>query len=185
MSGWRQRFHRYSTRLYGPGPYTTWLSWIGDQRIAIGSVPTASTLPRLVEGGVTHIVNCRSMTQTWLSQDLAVERALLGPSRVVHAPMWDSGRLQPPHLWSTAAYFAARVLTDDPAAGVLIHCQQGRRRSIMVAYAILRLRGHRPDQAAALISRHRTEAQLVELYTTSVERWLAAGANPVGRLRLR
>src|SRR5438552_9642572 len=114
LSGWRPRTHHYSTRLYGPSPHVTWLSWIGDHRIAVGSLPTAPTLPRLPENGITHIVNCRSTAQTWISQDLAVERALLGPSRVVHAPMWDSGQPQPPHLCSAAPHFAAQVLTDDP-----------------------------------------------------------------------
>jgi protein-tyrosine phosphatase len=182
---WRERCHRYSTRLYGPSRHTTWLSWLGDQRIAIGCLPTAATLPRLAESGVTHIVNCRSTTQTWISQDLAAERAMLGSARVVHAPMRDLGQPQPPRLWSAAADFAARVLADDPAAGVLVHCQQGRRRSIMVAYAVLRLRGHDPGQATALITRHRAEAVLVDAYTASVERWLASGARPVGPLRIR
>jgi protein-tyrosine phosphatase len=183
MSGLRQWCHRYSTHMYGPSRHTTWLSWIGDQRIAIGSLPTAVTLPRLPDNGVTHIINCRSTAQTWISQDLAVERALLGPARVVHAPMWDFGHPQPPRLWSAAACFAVQVLADDPTAGILIHCQQGRRRSIMLTYAVLRLRGHGPDQAAALITRHRMEAQIVETYTASVERWLATGADPIGPLR--
>jgi protein-tyrosine phosphatase len=157
MNDWRQRCHRYSTRVYGPSRHTTWLSWIGDERIAIGCLPTAATMPRLVVAGVTHIVNCRSTVQTWISQDLAVERALLGAPRVAHAPMWDSGRPRPQHLWSTAARFAAQALADDPTARVLIHCQQGRRRSVMVAYAVLRLRGRSPDEAIHLISTHRTE----------------------------
>jgi protein-tyrosine phosphatase len=185
MSGWRQRYHGYSTRLYGPSPHTTWLSWIGDERLAVGSLPTSATLPRLAEHGVTHVVNCRSTPQTWLSQDLAVERALLGPSRVAHAPMWDFGKPQPPRLWSSAAHFAAQVLVDDPAARVLVHCQQGRRRSILLTYAVLRLRGRSRDEATDLIARHRAEAELVDAYTASVERWLAAGAVPVGRLRVR
>jgi hypothetical protein len=185
VSGWRQQCHRYSTRLYGPSRSTTWLSWIGDQRLAIGSLPTAATLPRLIESGITHIANCRSIAQTWISQDLAVERALLGPSRVVHAPMWDFGRPQPPRLWSAAAHFVAQVLTEDPGALVLVHCQQGRRRSIMLTYAVLRLRGQSPDQATNLISGHRAEARHVDAYTTSVEHWLANGASPVGPLRLR
>ena len=90
-----------------------------------------------------------------------------------------------PRLWSAAAHFAASALADDPAVRVLVHCQQGRRRSIMLAYAVLRLRGHTPDQASGLISGHRVEARLVEAYTSSVERWLAAGARPVGPLRIR
>jgi protein-tyrosine phosphatase len=183
MNGLRRRCHQYSTRIYGPSKHTTRLSWIGDQRIAIGCLPTAATLPRLLDDGVTHIVNCRSTAQTWLSQDLAAERALLGPSRVAHAPMWDFGHPQPPHLWSAAAQFAAQVLTHDPNARVLVHCQQGRRRSIMLTYAVLRLRGHSPDPATNLISTHRAEAQLVDAYTTSVEQWLASGADPIGRLR--
>jgi protein-tyrosine phosphatase len=185
VSGWRQQCHRYSTRLYGPSRNTSRLSWIGDQRLAIGSLPTAATLPKLAESGITHIVNCRSIAQTWISQDLAVERALLGPSRVVHAPMWDFGRAQPPRLWSAAAHFVVQVLIDDAAARVLVHCQQGRRRSIMLTYAVLRLRGQSPDQATNLISSHRTEARLVAAYTTSVEHWLARGAIPVGPLRIR
>src|SRR5262245_2149199 len=130
MNRWRQRYHRYSTRLYGPSPDTGPLSWIGAERLAIGNLPTAATLSRLPESGVTHVINCRAIAQTWLSQDLAVERVLFGPSRVVHAPMWDSGRPQPPRLWSAAAHFAAQVLAEDPDARVLVHCQQGRRRSI-------------------------------------------------------
>ena len=176
------RWHRLSTRLYGP--YTSLLSWIGHERIAVGNLPTGSTLPRLPAEGVTHVVNCRSVPQTWISGDLAAERALFGGARVAHAPMVDLGRPQPPALWSAAALFAVQVLADDPDAGVLIHCQQGRRRSAMVAYAVLRRRGHAPEQAAALVTRHRAEAELVAAYTDSVERWLAAGAPPVGPLRL-
>ena len=185
MIDWRQQCHSYSTRVYRPSPQNTPLSWIGDQRIAVGSLPTAATLPTLTENGITHIVNCRSTAQTWISQDLAVERALLGPSRVVHAPMWDSGYPQPPHLWSAAALFAAQVLADDPTARVLIHCHQGRSRSILLTYAVLRLRGHSPDQATNLICRHRVQARIVDAYTSSVEQWLAAGAYPVGPLRIR
>ncbi|HEX6469485.1 MAG TPA: hypothetical protein VF069_10345 [Streptosporangiaceae bacterium] len=182
--GWRRRYHDYSTRLYGPGSHT-WLSWLGDERIAVGGLPTGVTLRKLPEQGITHVVNCRATPQTWVSQDLAVERALFGAARVIHAPMWDFGRPQPPRLWSGAARFAARVLTDDPAAHVFVHCQQGRRRSIMLSYAVLRLRGLDSDEAMTLITRHRVEADLLDAYADSVERWLAAGALPVGPLRVR
>jgi protein-tyrosine phosphatase len=148
------------------------MSWIGDERLAVGSVPTPTSLPLLVEAGVTHVVNCRARPQTWLSQDLALERLVFGRANVVHAPMWDSGRDQPPALWLAAARFAATTLEENPSARVLVHCQQGRRRSVMVAYAILRLRGHRPDRAAELIMNHRLEAELVATYRASVERWL-------------
>src|SRR5690349_2115938 len=108
VTGWRRRYHGWSTRVYGPDPAGVWLTWLGDERVAIGNLPTAATLVRLRDEGVTHVVNCRSVPQTWVSQDLAVERALFGAARVAHTPMWDSGRSQPPRLWSAAARFAVR-----------------------------------------------------------------------------
>jgi len=65
--------------------------------------------------------------------------------------MQDHGLRQPPAAWAAAACFAARVLEEQPQAGVLIHCTAGRRRSVMLAYAVLRLRGHDRTRAAALL----------------------------------
>ena len=45
----------------------------------------------------------------------------------------------------------------------------------MLAYAVLRLRGHDRTRAAALVLRYRAGAQLVPAYVRSVERWLANG----------
>jgi protein-tyrosine phosphatase len=106
------------------------------------------------------------------SGDLAAERAAFGPGRVAHAPMHDHGLPQRPARWSAAASFAAEALADQQAR-VLIHCSAGRRRSAMLTYAVLRLRGHAPGEAAALILTYRTEAELVPAYLSSVERWLA------------
>lgn len=173
MIGWRQRYYRYSTSVYGPSRHTSPLSWVGEERLAIGSLPTAATLYSLPALGVTHVVNCRSVTQTRISQDLAMERAVFGPSHVIHAPMWDFGRPQPPRQWAAGATFAAHALASDPDAAVLIHCHQGRRRSVMLAYAVLRIRGHTSEQATALIKRYRADATFVDAYLRSVEDWLA------------
>jgi protein-tyrosine phosphatase len=169
---------RRSIWLYGNEPYTSRLTWLGDERIAVGAVPSTASVVELPAHGVTHIVNCRARPQTMISRDLLVERALFGRSRVVAAPMWDHGRAQPPRLWSGAARFAARALDDDPEARVLIHCHQGRRRSVLVAYAVLRLRGLAPEDAARVILDHRREAELVPAYQTSVELWLSGTASP-------
>jgi protein-tyrosine phosphatase len=184
MANWRQAYYRLSTRLYRPNRHAARLSWVGAERIAIGNLPTAADLVTLPAQGITHVVNCRSRAQIWVSQDLAVERALFGRDRVVHVPLLDFGQAQHPRLWSAAARWAAAVLDDDPRARVLVHCHQGRRRSIMMTYAVLRLRGRTADEATDLISRHRAEAVLVTAYTRSVEAWLAAGAVPTGALRL-
>jgi hypothetical protein len=42
----------------------------------------------------------------------------------------------------------------------------------MVAYAVLRLRGHDRTQAADLVLRYRPQAELVPAYVRSVEHWL-------------
>ena len=158
----------------GPDAASPALTWIGDERIAISGVPSARTVARLAEQGVTHVVNCRPRAQVRWSGDLAAERAAFGSGRVAHAPMQDHGLPQRPAVWAAAACFAARVLDEQPQAGVLIHCSAGRHRSAMLAYAVLRLRGHDRTQAASLVLSYRTEAQLLPAYVRSVERWLAA-----------
>jgi protein-tyrosine phosphatase len=75
-------------------------------------------------------------------------------------------------VWAASACFAARVLDDQPQAGVLIRCSAGRRRSAILAYAVLRLRGYDRTRAAALVLRYRPQAQLVPAYVRSVERGL-------------
>jgi len=160
----------------GPGAAAPVLSWIGDERIAISGVPPARAVPGLAGQGVTHVVNCRPRAQVRWRGDLAAERAAFGPGRVARAPMRDHGLRQRPAVWAAAACFAARVLEDQPQAGVLIHCTAGRRRSAMVAYAVLRLRGHDRARAAALVLHYRAQAVLVPAYVRSVERWLATAA---------
>jgi protein-tyrosine phosphatase len=175
VRGWRADGPR-PRRVARFGPARAALSWIGDERIAISGVPPLPAMAHLAEQGVTHVVNCRPRVQVRWSGDLAAERAALGPGRVAHAPMQDHGLRQRPGAWAAAAHFAARLLDDQPDAGVLIHCTAGRRRSAMVAYAVLRLRGHDQTGAAALVLRYRPQAQLVPAYVRSVERWLARAA---------
>lgn len=169
----RRATHALSTRLYGPRDGCNGFTWVGDERIAIGALPVGTEVWNLGEHGFTHAVNCRATFQVIISQDLWAERRALGGDRVVHAPMWDHGRPQMAGVWGPAALFIARALDTDPEARALIHCQQGRRRSAMVAYAVLRLRGHSEADASRLILEHRLQAQVVPVYRAGVEAWLA------------
>lgn len=152
---------------------------MGGERVAIGSLPVGDAVTRLPSLGVTHVVNCRAQLQTQISHDLWAERQVFGADHVAHAPMWDRGRPQPARLWAPAARFAAAALEEDPRAAVLIHCQQGRRRSAMVAYAVLRLRGHDSAEAARLVLESRAPATLVPAYRASVEEWLRLIDDPL------
>lgn len=130
----------------------------------------------LVADGVTHVVNCRADLQVVISQDMWMEQRAFGHERVTHAAMWDNGKPKEPSRWEDATMFAVNTLQSDPDAKVLIHCQQGRRRSAMVAYAALRLRGHDSAEAARLVLNYRSVARIVPAYRTSVEKWLEAVA---------
>jgi len=174
--GWSARLRRCSVGLIMSDPHAAMLSWVGGERIAISGMPARGAVSRLAEEGVTHVVNCRARPQVKLSGDLTAERVAFGHGCVVHAPMWDLGLRQRPRLWAEAAAFAARVLAEDPHARVLIHCHWGRRRSAMLAYAVLRLRGHASDVAAQLVLNYRPQATLVPNYVRSVEGWLAASS---------
>ncbi|MFN8109039.1 MAG: hypothetical protein U0Y82_04230 [Thermoleophilia bacterium] len=170
--GPRALAHRVSTRLYGPRGGLAGYAWVPGERLAIGAIPVGPHVAALPEHGFTHAVVCRAGPQTVVSQDLWAARAVLGAGNVAHAPMWDHGNHQPPALWAPAARFAAETLRQDPDARVLIHCQQGRRRSVMVAYATLRLLGHDPETAARLVLETRPMGRLMPAYRESVERWL-------------
>ncbi len=174
----REIWFRFTNRVYGPGTKTRPWTWIADERIAVGSLPTPASLLLLQKEGVTHVVNCRAHLQTKFSQDLSAERQAFGAGHVVAAPMWDHGRHQPPDKWAEAAETAARWLDDDPDARVLIHCQRGRRRSMMVAYAVLRLRGRSPQVASKDLLSHRHEGRIVPSYAKAVEDWLATRPAP-------
>lgn len=181
----RDAWFRVTNRVYGPGTTTRPWTWIGDERIAVGSIPTPESLQELAREGVTHVVNCRARLQTHFNQDLSAERAVFGDRNVAVAPMWDHGRHQPPEKWARAAELAAGWLDDDPDARVLIHCQRGRRRSMFVAYAVLRLRGRSPEVAARELLIHRHEGRVVPTYRKAVEDWLATGVQPIHRDSMR
>lgn len=171
----RDLVRRFSNSLYRPVPQCRGHSWIGDERLAIGALPVLGDLAQAKREGVTHVINCRHDLQTIVSQDLWAEREMFGAENVDHASMWDNGRPKAPEVFARAARFGAEAL-EDPDARLLVHCQQGRRRSAMVAYAVLRLRGRSPEEAARVILTHRPVARIVPAYRASVEAWLASGA---------
>ncbi len=142
--------------------------------MAIGAMPVAGEILDLPAKEITHLVVCRATPQTIFSQDLWAARRVLGRDNVAHARMWDTGRPKPPEQWAGAALFAAEALMADPNAHVLVHCQQGRRRSVMVAYATLRLLGRSEIDAARGVIAARPMGRLVPAYRASVERWLAS-----------
>jgi protein-tyrosine phosphatase len=174
----RRSLGRISTRIYRPKRARRGFSWIGDERIAIGALPLDDDVEAWPAAGITHVVNCRAPLQNLISQDLWLERRTFGAGHVASASMWDNGGDHSPERWADAVRFAVAALESDPQARVLVHCQQGQRRSAMITYAVLRLRGHDEDEAARLVLTYRPVARLVPAYRLAVERWLAAENAP-------
>jgi predicted protein tyrosine phosphatase len=174
LPGARGSWHRVAGRIYGPRRGLNGFAWVPGERLAIGSLPSTAEILALPERGITDLVVCRATPQTVFSQDLWAARQVLGAGHVAHAAMWDNGRPKHPREFAAAAEFAARAVREDPEARVLVHCQQGRRRSVMVAYAALRLLGYSEDDAARAVLEARPMGRLVPAYRASVERWLEA-----------
>ena len=82
-------------RVPGPDAARWALSWIGDERIAISGVPPPTTVARLAEQGVTHVVNCRPRADVWWTGDLAAERAAFGPGPVAQHQRRRPGAVVP------------------------------------------------------------------------------------------
>lgn len=174
MNPVRRAVQRVSTKLYGPSEGLRGFTWVPRYpRLAIGSIPVGREAEDLPSKGVTHVVNCRKGLQNVISQDLWIEQQVLGADKVAHADMWDHGRPQQEESWVPAALFGAQALRDNPEARVLVHCQQGRRRSLFVAYAILRQMGFSEDDAAAAVLEARPRGHLVPAYRAGVEAWLS------------
>jgi len=174
VPGLRGLWHSIATRVYGPRHGLNGLAFVPGERVAIGAMPVGGEILDLPAKGITDLVVCRATPQTIFSQDLWAARRVLGRDHVAHAGMWDTGRPKPPEQWADAALFAAQALREDPNARVLVHCQQGRRRSVMVAYATLRLIGRSEVEAARGVIAARPMGRLVPAYRTSVERWLSS-----------
>lgn len=179
MNPLRLAVQRVSTRVYRPGAELRGFSWVpAFPRVAIGALPVGPEADALPSHGFTHVVNCRRSLQNVISQDLWIEQQVLGAGRVAHADMWDHGNPQDEDRWGPAVLFADQALRSDPDARVLVHCQQGRRRSLFVAYAVLRLQGFSADEAAGAVMAARPRGQLVPAYRDGVERWLEATRSP-------
>jgi hypothetical protein len=160
----------------GPGAVGPVLSWIGDERIAISGVPPPRAVAGLAGQGRDAGRQLPATGAGAVSGRTGGRACGLRPRAGRARADAGSRPAAAARRWAAAACFAARVLEDQPQAGVLIHCTAGRRRSAMVAYAVLRLRGHDPARAAALVLSYRTQAILVPAYVRSVERWLVAAA---------
>ena len=75
------------------------------------------------------------------------------------APTADDGTTKDGSWFAPAVDLALKAL-EDPTAKILVHCWLGVRRGPSMVYAILRARGHSPEEAAAMVLAVRPSAEL-------------------------
>jgi protein tyrosine phosphatase (PTP) superfamily phosphohydrolase (DUF442 family) len=121
------------------------LTWIADD-LAIGGRVLDDEWPAIAKAGIGAVVDCRAEARDPVE---LLERLGLA---FLHLPTPDSGSFTPEQVVAGATWVSARW---EAGQRVLVHCQAGKGRSVLIGGAALALRGVPPDEALALIRQKR------------------------------
>ncbi len=139
---------RLAIRLGIPLPDRLNMSWITPQ-LAVGGRILEADIPRLAKAGVTRVVDTRSEHMD--------DVAALGRYGIelLYLPTVDTAPLTIDQLVQGAEWVDAQLNADQR---VLIHCEHGVGRSVLLAAAALVGRGMGAHEAMRLIQRRRWQA---------------------------
>lgn len=137
-----------ATRLGIPLPDRLNLSWVTDH-IAVGGRIHAEDIKRLAAVGVGAVVDTRAEHQDDPAAMRACDIMLLG------LPTPDTYPLTVAQLMEGATWVNAQI---DAGRRVLIHCEHGVGRSVLLTAAALVQRGMGAHEAIDLIQRRRWQA---------------------------
>jgi len=119
-----------------------------------GGIATAQDVEKLINAGVTHIIDCRIEFD---DNDLLVQN-----SRIMHYlwnPVSDNGLPKPPSWFKGSLDFAMPALKDHTCK-VYAHCSAGVNRGPSTAYFLLRALGNSPAHAEQMIREARPQVGL-------------------------
>jgi glycosyltransferase involved in cell wall biosynthesis len=137
------------------------IDWITAQ-LAVGNALTCrDDATELLKAGVTHIINCREISDTTFVDGTGL--IVLNNGTPDTKPPHD----QPAEWFYRSLDFAEAVL-QDPKTRLFVHCQGGVSRGPSTAYAILRETGYTPEQAEKLVRDARPVVQLEYMRTAEV-----------------
>jgi protein-tyrosine phosphatase len=139
---------RLATRLGIPLPDRLNMSWITPQ-LAVGGRILEADIPRLAKAGVTRVVDTRSehMDDVAALQKYGIE--------LLYLPTVDTAPLTLDQLKQGAEWVDMQLNAGER---VLIHCEHGVGRSVLLAAAALVDRGMSAHEALRLIQRRRWQA---------------------------
>jgi protein-tyrosine phosphatase len=135
------------------------------ERLAVGgAIYTAANMRSLADSGITHVVNLQREFD---------DRSIVGSTgvAVLCLDCADDFLPKPSELFWDAALFTLEALRQ-PGARVLFHCAAGIHRSPMMLLSILRVLGHEPDEASAMITSVRPQVDFPDVYLDSIEEFL-------------
>src|SRR5579859_3057535 len=139
---------RFAERIGVPLPDTLNMSWITPQ-LAVGGRIHSEDIARLASIGVTRVVDTRS-------EHRDDEAALAAHDiQVLYLPTPDTLPLSLEQLSEGTAWVTSQIADD---ARVLIHCEHGVGRSVLLTAATLVAGGMSADDAMSLVRRGRWQA---------------------------
>ena len=150
------------------------MTWVTDRIAVGGGIWNDENMAKLVELGVTHIID---MQIEFDDRPLA-ERY---PVKVLFNPTDDDFQPKPPQLFQAGVDFALEAL-DHPDNRLYVHCAAGVHRAPMMTLAIMRVQGWPLQKAKDLIQERRYVVDWAECYVESVENFVkvyeTANSNP-------
>jgi dual specificity phosphatase 3 len=132
--------------------------------LGYGDEEMKQNLDRLLELGVTHIIDCRV---EWSDEEYVGKHA--PQVAYLQAPHDDNGVRAARAWFDMGVDFALKALEADPDAKLYVHCHMGVNRGPSMAFAILLALGWEPLDAYDRIVEVREEAWV--LYATQAYRW--------------
>jgi protein-tyrosine phosphatase len=139
---------RIALGLHIPLPDKLNMSWV-TREMAVGGRVRGEDIPALARAGVTHVVDTRS---EYSDDQRALAREKI---ELLHLPTPDTYPLTIEQLREGAAWVQERI---EQGGRVLIHCEHGVGRSVLMTCAVLVYGGMSSHDALALVEEKRWQA---------------------------
>lgn len=139
---------RIARALHIPLPDTLNMSWVTDH-LAVGGRVRLEDIKTLARVGITHVVDTRS---EYKDDEEALAREQI---KLLYLPTPDTHPLSVEQLVQGTAWVSQHL---DEGGRVLIHCEHGVGRSVLLTCAVLVSRGMHASTALELVKQKRWQA---------------------------
>ena len=139
------------------------LSWIREG-LAIGGAFTMSAVPALAQTGIRHVLDTRDKS----SDDIAV--MLTHGLDFLHLPLSDRDSVTRVALQRGVQWAVPRIQRGEP---VLLHCEHGMGRSVLLGLCVLVRLGAQPREAMLQLKQARPMASPSPRQLEAFLEWLA------------